>query len=321
MATDKLKSKFQSGTEKIPPPKSKRRKIFDDDELDELRKLAKNHARWLRVVYFPSLAVSAVKINLKAIQDKREKLEAVIRVSIASIVAHAAHEGQLLKADNKPYIEHPEHLASKFEDPWEKVIALLHDVLENSNLVAEFLRHKDFDFPKDVVNDIQLLTHDKNMPYLDYIRKIGTSPRAGRIKIEDLKHNMDSSRAIPGIRKEHDMYKRGECYDIALAYLRAIQDGKIRRGSSVVEFLAAFPEDYLLAEREDMKLLSPEKKVQYRAEQLYVARRALMYMSTEYGAIQNLWDPAVKNLIKEKRLPPPQQPVQTSADDMLLHPA
>ncbi|MBK7363180.1 MAG: hypothetical protein IPJ01_12895 [Micavibrio sp.] len=69
-------------------------------------------------------------------------------MSIASIVAHAAHEGQFLKADNKPYIEHPEHLASKFEDPWGKVIALLHDVLENSNLVAEFLRHKDFDSPE-----------------------------------------------------------------------------------------------------------------------------------------------------------------------------
>ncbi len=315
MAVNKLKKKFEKRAENTPP---KKRNILNVDELHGLRRHTKIHAHWLRIVYFPRLAISAAKIDLEAIRDERDRLEAIIHVSVASIVAHAAHKGQLLKADKKPYIEHPRHLASKLRDPWDKIIALLHDVLENSNLTAEFLRDE-LRFPKEVVADIELLNHDKKRtPYLDYVRNLGQSLRAGRIKIEDLKHNMDDARAIPGIRKEHDMYKRGECYDIALAYLRAIQDGKIRRGSSVVEFLVAFPEDYLLAERKDMKLLSPEKKMQYRAEQLYVARRALMYMSTEYGAIQYVWDPAIKNLIREKRLPPPQQPAQSPIDDMML---
>jgi hypothetical protein len=308
MAVNKLKKKFEKRAENTPP---KKRNILNVDELHGLRRHTKIHAHWLRIVYFPRLAISAAKIDLEAIRDERGRLEAIIHVSVASIVAHAAHKGQLLKADKKPYIEHPRHLASKLRDPWDKIIALLHDVLENSNLTAEFLRDE-LGFPEDVVADIKLLNHDKKRtPYLDYVRNLGQSLRAGRIKIEDLKHNMDPKRTIPGIRKENDMYKR-ECYEIALAYLRALQDGKIEPGSSIVEFLTTHSGDYLFAEREDMKSLSPDKKVQYRAEQLYVARRALMYMSTEYGAIQNLWDPAIKNLMREKRVPLPQSPAITT---------
>lgn len=271
------------------------------------------HVNWLRFIHAGDLAAMYLKtINLKATNAKRVDLEAVIYVSVASIVAHAAHEGQFLKADNKPYIEHPEHLASKFEDPWIKVLALVHDVLEDSDIPAQFFR--DIGFPEDVVEDIELLNHKKKMPYLDYIRNIGTAKRlrVDLLKIEDLTHNMESRRAIPGIRKEHHMYKHGEGYNMALAYINAIRDGKIRKGTSIVEFLVAFPEDYILAEREDMKFLSPQKKIQYRAEQLYVARKALMKLSTEYGAVEYLWDPAIKNLIREKRLPPPRPPVITT---------
>lgn len=335
MATDKIKSQFQKNSEK---PSPKKKNMFGPITRAKLKMQVAVHVNWLKLKYASDLVAMYLKTtDLKATNAKRIDLEAVIYVSVASIVAHAAHEGQLLKKDKKPYINHPKHIASKFDDPHEKQIALLHDVLENSNLTAEFLL--ELGFPEHVVADVALLTHDKNTPYLDYIHKVGKGAlfhtlhrikgddavfkrrmkRTGEIKSEDLDHNMDPRRTIPGIRKEYDMYKRGEGYDIALVYLKAIKNGKIEPGCSVVEFLTSYPDDYLLAERDDMKSLPLDKRVQYRAEQLYVARKALMYLSTEYGAIERLWDPTIKKLVGQNRLPPPQSPVLTAPDMMLSH--
>jgi (p)ppGpp synthase/HD superfamily hydrolase len=70
-------------------------------------------------------------------------------------------------------------------------VALLHDVVEDTPVTLEELA---VDFPKEVIDAVALITHDKNIPYLDYVNKIKDNPIARAVKLADLHHNCDSSR-------------------------------------------------------------------------------------------------------------------------------
>lgn len=102
-------------------------------------------------------------------------------------IAYNAHMGQFDKA-GIPYIYHPFHVAEQMNDEVTCIAALLHDVVEDTDITFEDLEK---DFPKEVIDVLKLLTHDKNM---DYIRKIKTNELAVKVKIADIKHNMDKSR-------------------------------------------------------------------------------------------------------------------------------
>ena len=105
-------------------------------------------------------------------------------------IAYNAHMGQFDKA-GVPYIYHPIHVAEQMDDEVTCIVALLHDVVEDSAVTFEDLEKE---FPKEVIDVLRLLTHDKNTDYMDYIRKIKTNEAAIKVKIADIKHNMDKSR-------------------------------------------------------------------------------------------------------------------------------
>ena len=90
-----------------------------------------------------------------------------------------------------PYIFHPVHLAEQMDDEITTCIALLHDVLEDTSLTIEDLRQE---FPEIVVETVLLLTHDPTVDYLDYVRKLCTSPLARKVKLADITHNTDETR-------------------------------------------------------------------------------------------------------------------------------
>ena len=73
----------------------------------------------------------------------------------------------------------------------ETCVALLHDVVEDTDTTLEELAKI---FPPEVIGALRLLTHDPEVPYLDYVRKIGNDPVARKVKLADLKHNSDLSR-------------------------------------------------------------------------------------------------------------------------------
>lgn len=112
-------------------------------------------------------------------------------------IAYSAHHGQLDKA-NVPYIFHPYHLAEQMADEYSTCVALLHDVVEDTDVTLEQLCRI---FPKEVTDAVALLTHDENEPYLDYVRRIRTNPIAKAVKLADLRHNTDETR-IPGATEE-----------------------------------------------------------------------------------------------------------------------
>ena len=107
-------------------------------------------------------------------------------------IAYEAHLGQL-DYNDVPYIFHPYHLAEQMDDEISCTVALLHDVVEDTNLTFTDLEQI---FPAQVLEIVQLLTHDENIDYFDYIREIKKNPIATKVKLEDLKHNSDESRSI-----------------------------------------------------------------------------------------------------------------------------
>ena len=89
------------------------------------------------------------------------------------------------------------HLLYVYENVYtfeEKIIALLHDVMEDKNISKEELL--DIGFPLDIVNDIKVLTKEEKGNYNSYIDKIikEGSKRALEVKLADLKHNIDLTR-------------------------------------------------------------------------------------------------------------------------------
>lgn len=110
-------------------------------------------------------------------------------------LAYEAHLGQV-DYNNIPYIYHPIHLAEQMEDEVTCTVALLHDVVEDTEFTFADLEKE---FPAEVIEALRLLTHEAGEDYFDYVRKIKTNPIAKCVKLADLKHNSDESRNVEGI--------------------------------------------------------------------------------------------------------------------------
>ena len=108
-------------------------------------------------------------------------------------LATLAHRGQVDKA-GRPYILHPLELMSRFADADAdaKIVAVLHDTIEDSDLDAAALRAKGFSEP--VVDAVLALTRRSHESYDEFIERVRTNPLARRVKIADLEHNMDVRR-------------------------------------------------------------------------------------------------------------------------------
>ena len=128
-------------------------------------------------------------------------------------LAYEAHQGQIDK-NGIPYIFHPIHLAEQMADENTTVCALLHDVVEDTPYTLADLRA--MGFPPEVIDALTLLTHDKNVPYMDYVRKIKTNRIASAVKLADLRHNSDLSRLDT---VDDDTLKRVKKYKQAMSIL------------------------------------------------------------------------------------------------------
>lgn len=101
------------------------------------------------------------------------------------------HKNQTDKS-GMPYVFHPFHLAEQMQDEESTVVALLHDVIEDSDHTVDDMRR--MGFSETVLSAIALMTHDPDVPYMDYVAKIKEDPIARAVKLADLKHNSDASR-------------------------------------------------------------------------------------------------------------------------------
>ena len=106
-------------------------------------------------------------------------------------IAFEAHKNQTDK-NGMPYIYHPIHLAEQMSDEATVCVALLHDVVEDTDTTFEDLEKEGF--TPEIISALKLMTHDEAVPYMDYVSKIKTSPIATAVKLADLRHNSDLTR-------------------------------------------------------------------------------------------------------------------------------
>ena len=109
-------------------------------------------------------------------------------------VAYNAHHGQLDKS-GAPYIFHPIHLAEQMDDEISCCAALLHDVVEDTDVTLDDLRK---DFPEEVVEAVRLLTHLDGVPDEEYLLAIRENPIALKVKLADNAHNGNQTRCCCG---------------------------------------------------------------------------------------------------------------------------
>lgn len=102
-----------------------------------------------------------------------------------------AHKDQVDKS-GLPYVFHPFHLAEQMKDELSTVTALLHDVVEDTSYT--FADFREMGFPEEVLDALELLTHDDGTPYLDYVTRLKSNPIARAVKLADLRHNSDLTR-------------------------------------------------------------------------------------------------------------------------------
>ena len=126
-----------------------------------------------------------------------------------------AHKNQVDKS-GMPYVFHPFHVAEQMKDEPTTIVALLHDVVEDTDYTLEKIAAEGFG--QEIVEALALMTHDKNVDYLDYVAKIKDNPIAKAVKLADLAHNSDPTR-LDVIDEETQ--QRLEKYKKAIALLES----------------------------------------------------------------------------------------------------
>lgn len=131
----------------------------------------------------------------------------------AKAIATSAHEGQVDKA-GKPYIEHPLRVMNMGKTVEEKIVGVLHDVVEDSEWTFEMLEKEGM--PKEVVDALKCVTKlSEDEDYDHFIARVKTNPLAVKVKLNDLKDNMDITRLgkvtekdLPRLNKYIRAYKQ-----------------------------------------------------------------------------------------------------------------
>ena len=116
-------------------------------------------------------------------------------------IAELAHEGQVDKG-GKPYIGHPLRVMNALETFEEKIIAVLHDAVEDSDLTLEDL--KVAGFSNTVILAIDAITKREGEQLNDYLKRVMGNEIALRVKIADMTDNMDISRISNPTEKDRE---------------------------------------------------------------------------------------------------------------------
>lgn len=109
----------------------------------------------------------------------------------AQLIAEAAHYGQFDKG-GVPRASHAIHVGACFNDYQHRIVGYLHDVIEDSPLI--FLQGIYDVFGKEVGAAVDAITRREGEKYFDYIFRCEQNPIARKVKIADIKHNMDKTR-------------------------------------------------------------------------------------------------------------------------------
>ena len=114
-----------------------------------------------------------------------------------------------------PYMNHIYSVVGEVSLPEEKIIAYLHDALEDTEMtVGKMKQHR---IPEWIITHVELLTHKKEEDYFDYVNRLRYFPFAKNVKIADLKNNLDITRLKEITEEDKERIKK---YKEALRILK-----------------------------------------------------------------------------------------------------
>ncbi|MBE2269579.1 MAG: GTP pyrophosphokinase [Anaerolinea sp.] len=117
----------------------------------------------------------------------------------AILFAIEVHRGQVDKAGN-PYILHPLRVMGRMTDDAARIVAVLHDTIEDSDHTLDDLRALGYD--ETIVAAVDALSRREDETYEQFIQRIKPNPLARRVKLGDLLDNMDLRRANPVVAEK-----------------------------------------------------------------------------------------------------------------------
>ena len=114
----------------------------------------------------------------------------------------------------EPYIFHPLRVMDACASLEARIVAILHDVVEDTDITIEMLRQE---FPPQIIEALKLLIHNPDVPYMDYVASIKTNSIAREVKIADLRDNSKISRLSMITNKAIERLKK---YNVDLKILK-----------------------------------------------------------------------------------------------------
>ncbi|WP_431785885.1 HD domain-containing protein [Paenibacillus lactis] len=130
-------------------------------------------------------------------------------------IAVNAHSGQTDKGGS-PYILHPLRVMHMMESEDEKIVAVLHDVIEDTDVTYGDLLKEGFSH--EVIKAVRALTRQENETYMEFIHRCKKNDLACKVKIQDIYDNLDLSRIENPTDEDYIRQKR---YTKALRLLLA----------------------------------------------------------------------------------------------------
>jgi (p)ppGpp synthase/HD superfamily hydrolase len=135
----------------------------------------------------------------------------------ALLVAVEAHRGQSYPAlEPEPFILHPLRVMLGVKSRAAQVVAVLHDVVEDSEVTLRDLEERGFDAV--ILDAVDHVTRREGEDYGDYVGRVGLNPLAREVKLSDLADNLANNRALPPTA---DNLARIARYERAIETLRA----------------------------------------------------------------------------------------------------
>ncbi|WP_010473189.1 hypothetical protein [Acaryochloris sp. CCMEE 5410] len=153
-------------------------------------------------------------------QTQAHSLEELLDMAIAMVsnrpvaIATQSHTDQVDKA-GQPYIDHPLRVMEAGNTLPEKIVGVLHDAVEDSDLTLEDLAEAGF--PEEILAAIDAMTKREHESYDTYLERVMGNAIALRVKIADMTDNMDISRISHPTEKD---WTRLEKYQAILPRLQ-----------------------------------------------------------------------------------------------------
>ncbi len=131
-------------------------------------------------------------------------------------IAARAHAGQQDKQGG-PYILHPLRVMLRVQDDEARIVGVLHDTIEDTQLTEDELRREGFS--ERVLAGLRLVTHDKSEPYADYVVRCAADPIARQVKLADLEDNSRLDRALVRRGRLEGDFRRIHRYYLSYKFL------------------------------------------------------------------------------------------------------